>query len=163
MPEVRLRPATPDDRAFFREVYASTRAEELAATDWDDATKQAFVDHQFQAQSVHYEQHYVGATVDVVVVGGRPAGRLYVYRGPHEIRIVDIAILPGLRGSGAGTGLLTALRDEARESGRTLSIHVEKENRARSLYDRLGFVEVEERGAHWFMVWTPEGQPNTAS
>ncbi|HVF06435.1 MAG TPA: GNAT family N-acetyltransferase [Frankiaceae bacterium] len=163
MTEVRLRPAGPADRAFFREVYASTRADELARVPWDEAAKQAFVDHQFAAQTAHYEQHYVGATVDVVVVGGQDAGRLYVYRGEREIRIVDIALLPACRGTGAGTALLAALQDEALAAGKTLSIHVEQGSPARSLYDRLGFVEVEERGAHHYMTWTPEPQPNTAS
>lgn len=163
MADVRLRPAAPADRGFFREVYASTRADELARVPWDDATKQAFVDHQFAAQTVHYDQYYVGATVDVVVVGGRDAGRLYVYRGEREIRIVDIALLPAFRGTGAGTALLTALQAEAREAGKPLTIHVETGSPARSLYDRLGFVAVEERGAHHFMTWTPEPQPNTAS
>ena len=163
MPEVKLRPATEADRAFFREVYATTRADELALLPWDDATKTAFVDHQFAAQSAHYAQAYPGATVDVVTVDGRDAGRLYVFRGAEEIRIVDVALLPEFRGSGAGSAVLTTLQEETRESGRFLSIHVERGNAARRLYERLGFVEREERGTHWYMTWTPAAQPKTAS
>lgn len=163
MTDVRLRPATPADTAFFRDLYATTREDELAMTPWDDAQKAAFVDHQFAAQTAHYTAYYPGATVDVVVVDGEPAGRLYVHRGPADIRIADIALLPAFRGRGAGGVLLNALMDEARETGRTLSIHVEKQNVARRLYDRLGFEEKADRGAHTFMVWDPAAQPNTAS
>lgn len=163
MAEVKLRAATEADRPFFREVYAGTRAAELALLPWDDATKAAFVDHQFTAQSAHYDKYYADATVDVVTVDGRDAGRLIVFRGAEEIRVVDVALLAEFRGSGAGTRLLAELQEEARASGRTLSIHVEKGSRARALYDRMGFVEAGEAGAHHFMVWTPDGQPKTAS
>jgi ribosomal protein S18 acetylase RimI-like enzyme len=155
--DVTLRPATGSDSAFFASVYASTRTEELAAVPWDDDTRAAFLASQFAAQSAHYEKNYAGATVDVIVVGGVDAGRLYVYRGEREIRIVDVSLLPEHRGGGAGTFLLERLMDEARESGRSLTIHVEKENPARSLYDRLGFVEEGDVGAYAFMAWRPSG------
>jgi ribosomal protein S18 acetylase RimI-like enzyme len=161
--ETFLRPATPDDTPFFREVYASTRAEELALTSWSAEQQQAFVDQQFAAQSAHYATHYPGASIDVVVVDDESAGRLYVHRGPSDIRIVDISLLPRFRGRGAGNVLVTSLIAEARGSGRTLSIHVEKQNPARRLYERLGFAERDDRGTHWFMVWGPATQPKTAS
>lgn len=154
-PAVHLRPAAPADAAFFRRLYASTRAEELAALTWDEATRSAFVDHQFAAQTVHYATHYAGASVDVVLLDGALAGRLYVYRGAEEIRIVDIALVPAARGLGAGSSLLGELMREARRTGRMLTIHVEKHNRARRLYQRIGFEERSDRGAHVFMVWDP--------
>ena len=159
--EVGLRPVVDADREFLRAVYASTRAEELAIVPWDDAAKEAFVDHQFNAQSVHYAQHYPEAAVDVILVDGEPAGRLYVDRAEREIRIVDIALLPQFRGRGAGSVLVEELFDEARASGRSVSIHVEEDNPARRLYDRLGFEPIGQTGIHVLMEWTP--QAKTAS
>jgi ribosomal protein S18 acetylase RimI-like enzyme len=155
MSRVALRPMTDADESFALSVYASTREEELAPVPWSDDQKAAFVAMQFEAQSAHYAQHYDGMTSDVVFVDGRPAGRLLVARWRGEIRIVDIALLPAFRGRGAGGELLAELMDEATEMGKRLSIHVERENRARGLYERLGFRPVGEHGVHLRMEWNP--------
>jgi ribosomal protein S18 acetylase RimI-like enzyme len=155
-----LRPATPADRDFLLSVYASTREEELAQVEWEEGAREAFLEHQFSAQDHHYRTNYPGATLDLIEVDGEPAGRLYVYRGEEDIRIMDIALAPPFRGSGIGTALLSELMDEAGSSGRSLSIHVEMQNPARSLYERLGFVPAGEHGIYVLMRWT---QPNTAS
>jgi ribosomal protein S18 acetylase RimI-like enzyme len=150
--KVALRPVTPADAPFLTRVYASTRAAELAQVPWTDAQKEAFIAHQFTAQAAHYERHYAGASFDVVLAGGEPAGRLYVARGAEEIRIVDIALLPAFRGRGIGTGLLRALLGEADAQGKRVSIHVEQSNPALRLYERLGFAPAGETGVHLLMV-----------
>lgn len=155
-----LRPATEADRDFLLSVYASTREEELAQVSWEEGAREAFLEHQFSAQDHHYRTNYPGATLDVIEVAGEPAGRLYVHRGPDEIRIMDIALVPAFRGRGIGTGLLGELMDEAGSSGRALSIHVEVNNPARRLYERLGFEPAGEHGVYVLMRW---GQPKTAS
>jgi ribosomal protein S18 acetylase RimI-like enzyme len=123
--------------------------------DWDEATKRAFVEHQFAAQDAHYRANYPGATLDVIEVDGELAGRLYVHRGTTDIRIMDIALAPDFRGRGIGTLLLRSLIAEADESGRKLSIHVEMNNPARSLYDRLGFTPAGEHGVYMLMERPP--------
>jgi ribosomal protein S18 acetylase RimI-like enzyme len=154
--EVALRPLTESDEPFALSVYASTREEELALVPWSDEQKAAFVAMQFAAQSAHYAQHYTGMSSDVILVDGEPAGRLLVARWPEEIRIVDIALLPAFRGRGAGSALLRDLIAEATEHGKPLSIHVERDNRALELYERLGFRPVGETGVHLRMQWEPE-------
>jgi ribosomal protein S18 acetylase RimI-like enzyme len=115
------------------------------------ATRRAFLEQQFTAQDAHYRGNYAGATLDVVELEEERAGRLYVHRGPHDIRIMDIALLPPFRGRGIGTALLRALVDEAEGGGHKLSIHVEANNPARTLYDRLGFRAVGEHGIYVLM------------
>jgi GNAT superfamily N-acetyltransferase len=136
-------------------VYAATREEELRIVDWSDEQKAAFVQQQFEAQDAYYREHYDPATFDVIEVDGEPAGRLYVARWEDEIRIMDIALLPEHRGRGTGTSLLEALLDEAARAGKRLSIHVELNNPARQLYERLGFAPVEERGVYVLMEAAP--------
>ncbi len=152
---VRLRPVREGDRAFLVALYGSVREPELALVAWDDAAKRAFVEQQFAAQDAHYREHYPGATFDVVEVDGRPAGRLYVHRGPSDIRIMDVALAPEYRGRGIGAALLRALVDEAEASGRKLSIHVEVNNPARALYERLGFEPAGEHGVYVLMERAP--------
>jgi ribosomal protein S18 acetylase RimI-like enzyme len=155
MESVVLRPSGDDDRTFLKRVYASTRNDELALLPWSDKQKAAFITHQFDAQDAHYRKHYAAAAFDVIEVDGKPAGRLYVHRGPGEIRIVDIALLPAFRRRGIGTGLLRSLIDEGDGDGRKLSIHVEVNNPARTLYERLGFRPVDQHGLYVLMERPP--------
>jgi ribosomal protein S18 acetylase RimI-like enzyme len=150
-----LRPVEPDDREFLYRVYASTRTEELAVIPWDEREKDAFLRAQFDAQDRWWREHYGGASFDVIVVDGEPAGRLYVHRGEAEIRIVDIALLPEHRGKGVGS---TLLRDVIAE-GKRVTIHVERLNPALRLYERLGFELAEDKGVYLLL----ERQVKTAS
>lgn len=155
MPSVTFRPIEPDDLPFLREVYAGTRREELAVVGWPPAQVEAFLDQQFDAQHRHYQATFADASFDVVLVDGAPAGRLYVHHRPDEIRVVDVALLPGHRNGGLGTGLLRDLLDEGAARGVPVTIHVEKMNPALRLYRRLGFVEAADRGVYWFMERRP--------
>lgn len=143
-----LRPVTDADRPFLVGLYGSVREPELALVPWDAAAKRAFVEQQFAAQDAHYREHYPGASLDVVEVDGEAAGRLYVHRGPRDVRIMDIALAPAYRGRGLGSRLLARLIAEADAAGRKLSIHVEGDNPARRLYERLGFRRAGEHGVY---------------
>ena len=156
-PAVSLRAVSPADEPFVREVFASTRDAELALVDWDEPTKQAFIDQQFHAQNVHYATHHADGRFDLVVVDGEPVGRLYVRRTRDELMLLDIAVLAAHRNRGVGTVLVRQLMDEAAQTRRRLTLHVEIFNdSARRLYDRLGFVPVEQRGLYTLMEWIPE-------
>lgn len=154
-----LRPATRDDRRFLCRVYASTRETELARVPWTDDEKRTFLEMQFDAQDRYYRQHYASASFDIILVGGESAGRLYVFRGADEIRIVDIALLPGFRSRGLGSALIASLQAEAHASGRPLRIHVERFNPALRLYQRLGFTPIADLGVYLFLEWTGASRP----
>jgi GNAT superfamily N-acetyltransferase len=146
---VELRRVDPvADAEFLLAVYAGTRAEELAIVPWTDAEKDAFLRMQFHAQDRWWREQRPDATFDVILVDGEPAGRLYVDRRPEEIRIVDIALLPDRRAMGVGTLLIRRILDEGRASGRPVTIHVERGNRARALYERLGFRQIGTTGVY---------------
>lgn len=134
-----LRCATEQDADFLRELYASTRWEELAPTGWPDDSKRAFLAQQWQAQRQYYGQHYAGADHLVMEHGqAGPIGRIIVYRGA-DLRLVDIALMPAWRGQGLGTGLVQALCTLADQLQQPIVAHVETFNPAQRLYARLGF------------------------
>lgn len=141
---------------FLLRVYRSTREEELAMiVDWTAEQKDSFVRQQFAAQHAWYQEHYLGASFDVVLVDGVPAGRLYLHRRPAEIRLVDITLLPEARGAGLGTSILRDLLAEGQAAGKPVTIHVEIYNPAMRLYERLGFRPVEDRGPYRLLEWQP--------
>lgn len=155
---IALRPIGSGDLVFLSEVYASTRREELAPLGWSAEQQAAFLGQQFAAQHHHYTTHYAGASLQVILVGGEPAGRLYVARWPGEIRIVDIALLPEFRSAGVGSRLLAELLAEADQAGAKISIHVEKHNPALRLYQRLGFARAADREVYWLMERAPQAK-----
>ncbi|BAN47408.1 GNAT family N-acetyltransferase [Metapseudomonas resinovorans] len=137
--ELNLRPIEGADQAFLRELYASSRADEMAAVPWDDATKTAFLTQQFNAQHSYYQTHYHDADFSVVCHRNEPIGRLYVFRGPSVLNLIDVSLLPEWRGQGIGTGFLRALVDEADAAAKSIRLFVEPGNPAKRLYERFGF------------------------
>ncbi len=157
---IRLRPEERDDLPFVFRVYAGTRTEELALTDWTESQKEDFLRMQFEAQYRHYHEHFPDAAYQIIEKKRQPIGRLYLDRGPDELRVIDIALLPEQRGAGIGGVLTQQILDEAALLAKPVRIHVERNNPAMHLYDRLGFQRVEDQGVYWFMEWRPG--PDTA-
>jgi ribosomal protein S18 acetylase RimI-like enzyme len=86
---------------------------------------------------------------------------MYVARQPDEYRLVDLALLSKYRGQGIGTKLLQELISKAAAEGLPVRFHVELNNRARHLYERLGFKPMRENGPYLLMERVPN--PNERS
>jgi len=153
---ITLRPITDADLPFLGRLYASTRQEELSVTGWPQKQIDAFLAQQFEAQHKHYSENYQAASFDLILdpESGESIGRLYLDRREHEFRIVDIALVPEWRGRGIGGAILRGLLAEAGGEGKTVTIHVEANNPAMSLYLRLGFRHIDDNGVYHLMEWT---------
>lgn len=152
-----LRASGPSDEEFLFNVYSSTRADEMALVDWTGEQKAAFLRMQFEAQSRSYLENYPGAEFNIILLDGKPVGRLYIHRRPNEIRIMDIAILPEFRRRGIGTFFMNQVLEDAKSSSTTVTIHVERFNPAMQLYKWLGFHLKEDRGVYHLLEWSPVG------
>src|SRR5262249_22919318 len=152
---VRFRPMRPDDAAFLYEVYASTRTEELAVVDWDEAHTAALLHMQFAAQPQFYQARYTQTDFLLILRDAVPVGRLSVARWRDAIRIVDIALLPPSRNAGLGTAILGDLLAEAAIAHEPVRLPVEQGNPALRLYARLGFAPIGDKGVYLFMEWSP--------
>jgi ribosomal protein S18 acetylase RimI-like enzyme len=153
---ITFRPITADDEQFLYRLYAGTRQEELAQTAWTDAEKETFLRQQFTAQHKFYMERFAQATFEILLLNKEAIGRLYIDRRADEIRIIDIAILPEHRNKGIGSSLLKNLLTEAHETAKPLRIHVEKNNPALKLYERLGFREIQDKGVYYLMECSAE-------
>ncbi|MGE0357586.1 MAG: GNAT family N-acetyltransferase [Burkholderiales bacterium] len=148
VPGLAFRETGPGDEAFLRALYRSTREPELDLTGWSEADKRAFADSQFALQDRHYREHYRGAAFLVIERAGEPIGRLYLHAMEGEIRVMDVALVPAARDAGLGTAIMQAVIADAARRGAAVTLHVESFNRAKSLYDRLGFREEAVDGIH---------------
>ena|SRR5688572_25792764 len=141
---VTYRQFTDDDLAFVSDLYASTRREEVAMTGWPADMQANFLAQQAAAQHSHYTIHFADAEWLIIERDGRAIGRLYLRETAGDLHIIDISLLPDSRGQGLGGAILADILDLARDRGDAVTIHVERNNPARSLYARLGFEPVEE-------------------
>ena len=151
-----LRPVAPEDDEFLFGVYMSTRERELAQVEWGEGQKEMFVRWQFGLQRREYDTRFPSAEYDMILVDGRPAGRLWVGNDGTQIRLLDIALLPEFQNRGAGTLLVRRLIEHAREAGLPLRHMVFVLNDdAHRFYERLGFSVIEDHGAYKHMEWRP--------
>ena len=146
---ISYRAMTDDDLPFVAALYATTRAEEVAATGWPPQMQAAFLDQQHRAQHGSYRTSYPDAEWLLIEQGGEAIGRLYLTEERGSLLIVDISLLPAARGAGLGTAILgDLLADETRP----VELHVERVNPARRLYERFGFEIVETQAIYYRMV-----------
>jgi GNAT superfamily N-acetyltransferase len=156
--DITLRSYGEADMEFLYAVFAASRDREMALVPhWDEAEKNAFLREQFRLQHSHYQSHYPDARYQIILLDNEPIGRLYVAPMNNEIRLMDVALLAEYRGRGIGAQLVIAIMEEARRSDRFVSLHVEEENRAKQLYERLGFTVVGEVSFYKLMHWIPPG------
>ena len=150
-----FRPIREEDGELLFAIYAATRADEMALLDWSERQKQDFLRMQFSAQHQHYQAVFPDGRFDLILVDGEPVGRLYVHQTDEELRIVDIALLPQHRRKGLGGAILQELLEHARNAAKPVRIHVERNNPALHLYQRLGFTRISETGIYLLMEKPP--------
>ncbi|WP_036719634.1 GNAT family N-acetyltransferase [Paenibacillus harenae] len=150
---IRLEDTQPEDPLLF-ELYALTRADEVAAWGWGKEEQQAFLTMQFRFQQQSYRMQYPEHRIQIVIADGQRTGKWLTAIHGNEKVLVDIAILPAQCNKGIGTALIRQLQEEARLAGLPLRLSVRSDNPARRLYTRLGFETVSEDELHVRMRWT---------
>ncbi len=150
---ISLRPAENSDEAFLETVYADSRRGEFSALGWSREQEDAFFKMQFRMQKQSYAMQFPDALHSIVELDKMPVGRIIVYRGAAEIRLVDVALLAEFRGRGIGETLLEDLKREATFQ-RPLTLQVLKSNEsARRFYERRSLEIVEEGDLYFSMRW----------
>jgi GNAT superfamily N-acetyltransferase len=136
------RPAAAADEPFLRELYATTRPE---VAGWEDDAREAFLDIQFRAQQREWTARYPDSTHELIVVDGRPVGRLWVAWLPNECIFVDMTLVPEQRRTGIGTQLMREVISAADARNVPVQLTVERTNAPSLAFcERLGFAVVAE-------------------
>lgn len=159
---VARRPRRDDDAGLLLALYASAREAELALTGWDEAQRRAFLELQLRAREQHRDATRAAVELWVVTLDDVPVGQLDLARTDGAVEVLEIALMPGLRGQGLGTALLAQVLAAADADGLATRLHVEEGNPARRLYERLGFELVGATGLHLAMERPAGGGARTA-
>ena len=128
--ELARRPATEPDKPFL----------------WE-ATRQAYTDvvvrqwgqwHE-EIQESNFNEKWEQADFEVVELAGEPIGAIWTTDEEEYMRLREVFLLSDYQGRGIGTQLVKQELARARRQHKPLRLRVLRENRARALYERLGF------------------------
>jgi ribosomal protein S18 acetylase RimI-like enzyme len=149
---ISLRPVSPGDEDFLFALYASTRAD---LSILEESQREAILRMQYKALRMHFEKDLPDADHKIVLLDGRPIGKLTVVRAEKEIRIAEIALLPENRGSGLGSQVIEEVLAEADAKGLSVSLYADQHSMAVQWYQRLGFSVVGGNGIYCAMERMP--------
>jgi len=154
MSTLAVRPALPQDEIFMYDLYSAVRAPEFAFAPVTPAQREELIRMQFRAQMSAYTSAYPNSCYHVVLLDGKPVGRLWVAPGLDEFHLVDIAVHPSLQRKGIGTVLIQRLQLEAAKARLPIRCCVFRFNPGSlRFHQRLGFTIVREDQMHHYMEW----------
>ena len=140
-----LRTAKPDDMAQIYHLKAqAVRPYVEKIWGWDEVYQKQDFARDFQAIE----------RFQVIEVGGNFAGFLQAsFLDPyHEIQ--ELHLLPAYRDKGIGSQILRQLQETCTAQGQFIRIGCFRENqRAKALYEKLGFVETSETDTHFILEY----------
>lgn len=115
------------------------------------------VERVYPWQTDFFRRTFDPSIIRLIIVDGAEAGMLKVSKGEDGVHLRTIAILPEYRNRGIGAGIISDLLEQAARHRERVWLQVLKGNRARDLYERLGFRVVEETATHDIMEWSSGG------
>jgi len=150
---ITLRPAIDDDQDFLLELYKSSRGDDLRELGWDEDRVSEFLEMQYEAHRNFLRNDHSAADDQIVLLDGTAVGHLCIEHRPHEIRLVDVALIPEHRNRGVGALLIQQVQEQSAAARRPLRLQVIRFNRAAGLFERMGFRRTSETGTHFQMEW----------
>lgn len=147
-----LRPELPQDEPFVRRLILETIAAELSASAWPEPMRSHLLGVQYAGRRQSNRVNFPAAASQVIEAEGADAGWVVVNTTPDEVRVVDIMVLPALRGRGIGTAVVRGILAAAAELRIPVRLNVYTTNHAAiRLYERLGFRRIGGDEAQHFM------------
>ncbi|MDJ0681998.1 MAG: GNAT family N-acetyltransferase [Xenococcaceae cyanobacterium MO_167.B52] len=99
-----------------------------------------------------FRNNFIPDHYDVIEINNLIIGLMKVVSSETEIYLAEIQIIQDYQKQGIGTNLIQSLIQEAQISNKKLWLKVLKNNPAKKLYQRLGFIKQEELAYHFIMV-----------
>ncbi len=149
---ITLRPESPADEDFIRHLILQTVAEELGADAWPEPMRGHLLGMQVEARRQSRRTNNPEAVSHVIQADGVDAGWAVVSAMPHEVRLVEIMVLPERRGGGIGTAAIHKILSTAASAGKPVRLNVNVMNYAAiRLYERMGFRMIERNEVQYLM------------
>jgi len=145
---ITYRPADPKvDLEFARRTHHAA---------YHDVVVRQFGSWDQEMQDRFFQQGWTRAPHQIVLLDEKPVGVISVEELDDHIFIHEIQIQPEFQKKGIGSRILSDQCAKARLIGKLVKLKVLRENDAKRLYERYGFVCCEESEIDYKMVWGPE-------
>ena len=138
------RPAIHSDEPFMRALHKAAYQDVVARQFgwWDD-----------EVQYSLFTQKWAPEKFEIIEIEGKPIGCLSVENHPDKVFVAEVQILPEFQGRGIGAELIRAELARARQMQKPVHLQVlQKNERARAFYERLGFTVQGTTNRHFSMT-----------
>ena len=145
--EIKLRNATKKDYSFLYTLHKATMGEYVEKTwGWDE-----------KFQQTHFIKYFDPESLQIVVAATTDIGCVSVTEKGGHVFLHKIEILPAYQNRGVGTVLIRNIVEQAENENKPVFLQVMKINeRAKALYERLGFSVYGETATHYQMEYAQE-------
>lgn len=144
-----LRAARPEDYDFLFTLHEATMREYIERVwGWDDKEQARILRSRLHPEGWH-----------IIQSQNQDIGLLVVDEEAGSIRLAEIELMPTWQGRGIGSSIVRWLIEESAAAGKPLTLRVLHVNeRAQTLYERLGFRPFKEIETHVYLRWSPSGE-----
>ncbi len=138
------RPATEADTELARRIHHSALRDvvERQFGTWDEA-----------AQDRYFEGDWRDAHFEIVLADGIPCGYVSIEDRASDVHLREVVIDPEFQGHGIGTAIVRDVIDRARARCVPARLGALHQNRAITLYRRLGFTDAGRTDTHVLLEW----------
>ena len=143
MSSIEFRRATDDDFAFcwslYRDLMEPLTSELL---EWNE-----------EGQRRTIEVALADDGTFLIVADGADIGWVQTLETDDGLTLGQLYVIPSMQNRGIGTAVVRELCDRAHRASKPITLEVMKNNRARALYERLGFVTTGSTRYKFTMQW----------
>jgi ribosomal protein S18 acetylase RimI-like enzyme len=141
---LKRRPALPTDKEMVYRINCAAYRDLVIAQfgAWDETW-----------QRDYFEKKWNPDRYSIICSGDDAIGVLATENYPDHIFLAEIQIDPSYQNRGIGSQIMNELCAEAQHRNIPIRLRVLRLNRARRLYERLGFVQISENATHFYMEW----------
>lgn len=98
-----------------------------------------------------FRQTFNPSSIQLILVDDIEVGMLQTEQHNDELYLGNLLILPAFQNRGVGTAVLQDLLNKSSLLNLSIKLQVLKQNPAKRLYERLGFMTVEETDTYYIM------------
>ncbi len=140
---------TSSDDSFLKDLFFEIKSDVFRGM--SKKLQGSLLNLQFYSQQQHYGSQWPDAEHKLLIHNNMAVGQVIVDKSDVAFHIVDISILPSFQKQGIGTQYLLSLIEEVKAQKLSISLTVDKNNHALTLYKRLGFKVVTDDLTHYTM------------
>lgn len=151
---VSLCPVELSHKEFLLQLFKECRPDLDLIGNINEEQRDAIIAQQFNIEQEQLRKMYPDAEFNIVMVNGKPIGRLYIYYGEEFHHIIEIGLLKSYRGLGIGKKIMITAIKNATKMKKSVKLKVFWFNQgAYSFYENIGFTIIKNNTVFYEMEY----------